>query len=272
MSQDDKDPYAMPGGDPFKKKKDALNPSAHDAIFQKGRAGGGGKKKPAPTPVEDDEDLQPYDPPPPPPPQEPPVRLYHPKWSVDTAHFGEKVTLSLDADLPESLKDRTRVIVTVHALAPHGQREAIQSRDLYIKDGKVQGEFDLFRPAKREGKEAESCPYVFTAKHRDSKEIESPRLPVDEKPRGSDELVLELTSSEELKHGGVAFRLQSKDRSIDSKVESKESDEHAGKLRLKFVKLDPNLEYTLDILNSEGKIVDTIFQETLFGAWAEVAK
>ena len=40
MSQDDKDPYAMLGGGPFKKKKNDLNPSAHDVLFQKGKAGG----------------------------------------------------------------------------------------------------------------------------------------------------------------------------------------------------------------------------------------
>ncbi len=168
MSKDDKDPYAMPGGDPFKKKQDDLNPSAHDDIFQKGKAGGGGKKKPEPVSKEKDDELLPALPPQPP-PAEPPVRLYNPKWSVENAHFEEKVALSFDVDLPESLKDITRVIVTVHALSPNGKREEIKSRDLYIKDGKVQGEFDLFRPAKQDNKEVEIPPYISTASPRSSK-------------------------------------------------------------------------------------------------------
>ncbi len=271
MSKNEKNLFAIPGGDPFKRQKDDLNPSVNDDIFQKCKVGGP-KKKVAPTNVDDDEVFQPYNLPPPPPPKEPAVKLYNPKWSVENANFEEKVSLSFDVDLPESLKDITRVIVTVHALCQYGKREVIKSRDHYIKDGKVHGEFHLSRPAKRGDKEVDSCSYIFTAKHRDSKELESHRLPVKTNPIGNDELELELTSSDELKNGGFAFQLMAKDRSIIWKIESKNGEDKAGKLTLKFVKLNPNLEYSLDMLNSQGKIVETIFSDTPFGKWAEASK
>jgi len=267
-----KDPFAMPGAD--RHKKPDVNPSAHDDIFKKPKGGGGGggpRRKNEPTAEPEPEQI-PYNPPPPP-PKEPPVKLSNPKWSVNSAYFDDKVTLSVDVLLPDSLKEIKRVIISVFALCQNGAKHSIKIRDLYVDaEGKVEGEFELHRPPKQDNKEVESCPYYFTAKHRDSKEIESPRLPVREKPRGNDELVLELTSSDELKTGDFAFQLKSKDGSIVSKIETKNGEEKAGMLTLKYVKLDPKLEYTLEMLDSEGNIVETIFQETLFGKWAEATK
>jgi len=260
----------MPGDD--RHKKSGINPSAHTDIFQKPKAGGGGSPKRKPEPVAESEIEQIPDNPPPPPPKDPLVKVSNPKWFVESAQFEDTVSLSVDVFLPESLKDIKRVIVTVFALSPNGAKSQIKSRDLYVDEGKVQGDFVLHRPPKQDNKEVESCPYVFTAKHRDSKEIESPRLPVKEKPWGNDELVLELNSSEELKTGGFAFQLKSKDGSIVSKIETKVGEEKAGKLTLKFVKLNPQLEYTLEMLNSQGEIEDTIFPVIPFGKWAEEAK
>lgn len=266
-----KDHFAMPGDD--RHKKPDINPSANKDIFQKPKAGGGGGPKRKPEPVAEPDIEQIPNNPPPPPPKEPPVKLSNPKWSVDSAQFEDTVSLSVDVLLPESLKEIKRVIISVFALYPNGEKPSIKIRDLYVNDeGKVQGEFVLHRPPKQDNKEIESCPYVFTAKHRDSKEIESPRLPVKEKPRGNDELVLELASSEKLKTEGLAFHLKSKDGSVNSKIETKNGEEKEGMLTLKFIKLDPNLEYALDMLNAQGKIVESIFPNTPFGKWAEGAK
>lgn len=265
------DPFAISGGDLLKKSSD-MNPATHKDVFAKPKSGGGlGRARRPESVSEPEQDLVPEKVAPPP-PKEPAVKLSNPKWSVDSAHFGDKVTLSAEVFLPESLKEIKRVIVTIFALSPNGAKSQIKCRDLYVEEGKVEGEFVLERPPKQDNKEVESCPYVFTAKHRDSKEIESTRLAVKEKPRGTDELVLEFPSSDELKNGGFAFQLKSKDGSIVSKIESKNGEEKSGKLNLKFVKLDPNLEYTLDMLNSQGKIVETIFPETPFGKWDEAAK
>lgn len=264
-------PFVMPGDD--KNKKAAINPSANTDIFQKSKAGGGGSPKRKPEPVAEPEIEQiPYNPPPPP-PKEPPVKLTNPKWSVDSAHFEDKVTVSVDVFLPPSLKDIKRVVVTVLAVLPNGTKAFIKNKDLYVnEEGKVKHEFVLDRPPKQDNKELESCPYVFTAKHRDSTEIESPRLQVNDKPNGDDELLLEFTSSEALKTGGIAFHLKSKDGSFDSKIETKSGEEKEGTLTLKFIKLDSKLEYALDMLNAQGKIVESIFPYTQFGKWAEGTK
>jgi hypothetical protein len=269
-----KDHFALPGSE-------LLNPSVgksaspHKEIFAKPKGGGGGlgrASKPAPTNNQPEEDLVP-DAPKPEPPAEPLVKLTNPKFLVPDGHFEEKVPFSIDADLPASLKDVKRVIVTAWSIPKNGEKQQAFSKDFYIDDnGKVTGDVELRRPSKYEGKEVESCPYVFTAKHRDSKEIESPRLPVKEKPRGNDELVLELTSSEKLKTEGFAFHLKSKDGSVDSKIETKNGEEKEGVLTLKFTKLDPKLEYSLDMINPQGKILESIFPNTAFGKWAEGAK
>ena len=55
-------------------------------------------------------------------------------------------------------------------------------------------------------------------------------------------------------------------------AEAKTGEEKDGTLTLKFIKLDPKLEYTLDMLNAEGIIIESIFPNTLFGNWVVGAK
>ena len=263
----------MPGDEV--RNKFGPNPTANKDIFQKPKLGGGGgggtpKRKAEPV-AEPEEDLVPEQAVPPK-PQEPAVKLTNPKWAVETAHFGDTVAFSIDVDLPESLKDITRVIVTAFSLPAKKKKEQVKARDFYVKDGKVQGEFELVRPENQDGKEVESCPYYFTAKHRDSKELEGPHLPVQDKPKGNDELILELKSSEELKTGGFVFHLKSKDGTVDQKIETKSGQEKEGTLTLKFTKLDPKLEYALDLLNADGKVAESIFPNTQFGKWTEGSK
>lgn len=260
----------MPGED--KGPKHGLVPKVNEDIFQKPKGGGGVGPRRKPEPAQESEVEQIPSNPPPASPKAPPVKLSNPKWSVETAHFEDKVSLSVDVSLPESLKEIKRVIITIFSISPNGAKSQIKSRDLYVEAGKVQGEFQLERPPKYDNKEVESCPYVFTAKHRDAKEIESTRLPVNEKPRGNDELVLEFASSEKLKTGGFAFHLKSKDGSYNSKIDTKNGEEKAAILIFKFTKLDPKLEYALDMLNAQGKIVESIFPYMLFGKWAERGK
>lgn len=269
MSTDLKNPFAMPGDS--KLKKSDLNSSAPKDIFQQPKGGGIAPRRKPETNQDPEEELLPENTPPPP-PKETPVRLSNPKWSVDSAYFEETVSLSVDVDLPESLKDITRVIVTVFAFIAHEKKQQVKSLDLHVKDGKVQSDFDIPSPEKRENKEIDSCSYLFTAKHRDSKEVESPRLSVKSKSKGNDELVLELPSSDELKKNGHTFQLMSKDGTIVWKVETKNGVEKDGKLTLKFENLDPNLEYSLDELNGKGQIIETLFTNTPFGKWAEDVK
>lgn len=266
-----KDPHSLSGSE-------LLNASigkggtTHKEIFAKPKGGGGGMgraSKPAPTNNQPDEDLVP-DAPKPEPPAEPKVKLTNPKFLVPDAHFEEKVQFTIDAELPASMKDVKRVIVTAWSLLPHGEKQQAFSRDFYIENGKVTGEVELRRPSKYEGKEVESCPYIFTAKHRDSKEVESPKIKVKEKFGGNEEVILELAASDQLKKDGISFELKSKNGAVISKVEAKTGEEKAGNLTLKFEKLDASLNYDLNMLDSHGKIVETIFKDIPFGKWTGI--
>jgi hypothetical protein len=161
--------------------------------------------------------------------------------------------------------------VTIYALAANGKRETIKSKELWAKDGRVQGDFVLYSPSKHVEGSATSYPYIYAAKHRDSKEMESPKIQVKEKPSGNEELVLELPSTKELKNSGYSFQLKSKDGSILSRLETKSAEENAGNIILKFVKLDPKLRYSLELLDSHGKVLDTLFSDAPFGQWDETA-
>lgn len=204
--------------------------------------------------------------------EEPRVRLSNLRWSVDRAHFEETVSIILDIEIPEALKEITRVIVTVFALSKTGKREHIKSKELWAKEGKVQGDFILMPPRSRDEKENRTYPYLFVAKHRDSKEAESPQLPVQEKEGGKEELILEIPNSVEVKKTGNAFRLRSKDGSVNSKVEVNSGEEKDDSMIIKFSKLDAKLHYTLEELDKQGNLVCTIFSEKLFGKWDEVEK
>jgi len=167
------------------------------------------------------------------------------------------------------MKDVKRVIVAAWSIPPHGEKQKAFSKDFYIDDeGKVNGEIELRRPPKYEGKEVESCPYIFTAKHRDSKEVESPKIKVKEKFSGNEEVILEIDASAQLKKSGASFELKSQNGAIISKVEAKNGEEKAGILTLKFEKLDANLSYALILLDSQGEIMETIFTDIPFGKWA----
>ncbi|HKP96592.1 MAG TPA: hypothetical protein VJ385_12610 [Fibrobacteria bacterium] len=142
--------------------------------------GGGGVRRPA-TPAEAAEP----EPPPPPvaeekPKEKPKVVLSNPKWSKDKARFNEKVTLTVEGTLPEELKGITKVDFQAFAVQPDGKKESIAKAEGHLKDGKAGKEITLFLPQFKtpEGKPPDSCRYVFTAKHRDSTEVESPALDV----------------------------------------------------------------------------------------------
>ena len=162
--------------------------------------------------------------------------------------------------------------MTVWSIPPHGEKQQAFSKDFYIDDdGKVTGEVELRRPSKFEGKEVESCPYYFTAKHRDSKEVESPKIKAKERPVVDTDLVLEVANSQTLKDGEYSFELKSNDGTVKIRLESKNVKEKEGKITLTFSKLNPDLLYTLDALNSTGEVFETIFEDVKFGNWGDKA-
>lgn len=60
------------------------------------------------------------------------------------------------------------------ALTPDGKKEAIDKKEIHLKDGKGSGEVTVYFPQYREnGNLLSACDFVFTAKHRESEEVES---------------------------------------------------------------------------------------------------
>lgn len=111
--------------------------------------------------------------------ENPAVTLSNLKWECEMGVFNAAAGLSLEVSLPEELKNQNRISLTLFALPPDGSRERIDSQEAYVKDGKVEARFTCYYPQYREdGKLLEECEFLFQAKHRDSKDMDSPSLEV----------------------------------------------------------------------------------------------
>ena len=144
-----------------------------------GKPKSGGTRKPAPAAPAEEPEAESAAPPPPKPKAEPKVKLTDLEWSADKGFFNEKIKISASADLPPELKDITRIEFKVLALTPDGKREQVAKQDAHLKNGNASAEVTLFIPHyKKDGKSLSECDFIFTAKHRDSKEEESDPLPV----------------------------------------------------------------------------------------------
>ena len=112
------------------------------------------------------------------------VVLSNPRWDREKAFFmQEKIKASVDAAIPKSRGDVSKVVFNLYAILPGGKRsDLIASVSGHPdKSGKATVEFPLFLPKNEERlivKPIESYPYVFTAKHKYSKEITGPELQV----------------------------------------------------------------------------------------------
>jgi hypothetical protein len=178
-------PFKLPGSDllnpgPFSKpdssssSKDKPDPRT---ISNKPQIGGH-RKRAEPVVEEPDQDLvsaEPVEKP----VEKPTIKLHGLKWGAEKGVFNEKIRVAAEADVPAELKNITRVEFKVFALTPDGKRESIDKQDGHLKDGKASANVTLFFPSyRKDGKLLSECKYVFTAKHRDSKEEESPDLPI----------------------------------------------------------------------------------------------
>ncbi|MEO7779451.1 MAG: hypothetical protein ABIY63_18135 [Fibrobacteria bacterium] len=107
------------------------------------------------------------------------VKLSNPKWAKEKGQFNEKMITEVDVDLPDTHKHLTRVSFTLFAASQGtGKLERIDAKDAHVKEGKASVEFTLFYPQQKDGQLVKECPYVCVMKHRDSKELESPKLEV----------------------------------------------------------------------------------------------
>lgn len=108
------------------------------------------------------------------------VRLSNPRWDAEEGVFNSTRKSLVDVALPAGSEHLTRVNFILWALVPDGEPERIDAKEGTIKDGVAEVEFTLWYPQARdeEGNLLATCPYVFAAKHRDSKEEKGPELEV----------------------------------------------------------------------------------------------
>jgi hypothetical protein len=172
-------PLSNQGGNPFKKQGES-----HDDIFSKPKwPTGVGASRPRPK---DSESSQPEDEVQPLLPENsdgkkfvPKVVLANLKWSAGSGEFNEKISVLADAVLPEDAQHLTRIEFKVYAFTPDGKRENIDKQEGHLRDGSATAEFTLYWPQyRKDGNPLSECDFIFTAKHRESKEEESGTLRV----------------------------------------------------------------------------------------------
>jgi hypothetical protein len=172
-------PFSNQGGDPFKKQG-----GSHDDIFSKSKwptGVGSSRSRPKGAESSQPEDgVQPLLP-------EisdekkigPTVVLTNLRWSADSGEFNEKISVLADAVLPEDAQHLTRIEFKVYALTPDGKRENIDKGEGHLHAGSATAEFTLYWPQyRKDGSPLSECDFIFTAKHRESKEEESSTLRV----------------------------------------------------------------------------------------------
>lgn len=109
------------------------------------------------------------------------VEISNAKWSHDQGRFNGKITAKVDVHLPETHKHLTRITFTLLAMEKAGEKSRIDSKEAHARNGSAEAELTLYRPAQRDATGVdEKRHYFFVAKHRDSKEHASEKLPVTE--------------------------------------------------------------------------------------------
>jgi hypothetical protein len=172
-------PFPNQGGDPFQRQG-----GSHDDIFSKPKwPTGVGASRSRPK---DSESSQPEDEVQPLLAENSDEKKFGPKvvltnlrWSDDSGEFNEKIAVLADGALPEDAQHLTRIEFKVYALTPDGKRENIDKREGHLHAGSATAEFTLYWPQYRiDGDPLSECDFIFTAKHRESKEEESGTLRV----------------------------------------------------------------------------------------------
>lgn len=111
------------------------------------------------------------------------VVLSNSKWSVERAFFTQKVKASVDVAIPKSRAGVTKVTFTLFAILPNGKRsrQILTAEGHPDSNGAATVEVLLHYPDSDErviAKPVESYQYLFTAKHKYSKDITGPEIQV----------------------------------------------------------------------------------------------
>jgi hypothetical protein len=180
------------------------------------------------------------------------------------AGFGETVVVSATVSLPKSIAHMTRVVFTLCAPGQDGKPEAQGQAEGHAKDGKVTAKMVL--PQADPKSDAREREFTLRAKHKTGKEAEGGKLKV--KADAPADLEIEIGDAAAAKKEGHGFRLTGEPGKVQKTLFPKDGKEKDGKLLLKFEKLDPTLQYTLEELDSQGKMLGAIFSGKKFGVWS----
>jgi hypothetical protein len=262
-------PMSYPGNDPFL-RKGGMGLSSVNEIFKKPLGSGGGgivRKKPANAEVAAEEPEPIHQEPVKEEKPAPQAKLFNLKWGSETGYFEEKIKISVEAELPESLKGITRVVITLQNAGPGGKNTDIKSYDGYLSNGLAEVEVELPHTKGKDATTEAERTFLCTAKHRDSKVLESAPLKAKVRKSGPGDLALELENGAEFKKRSFVFRLKQADGKVTGTLESKEIKEIEGKATLTFHDLKPEVSYTLELLNDKGGVMEVIFENREFGKW-----
>lgn len=184
------------------------------------------------------------------------------RFAKDLAGFGEVVKVSAQLSLPESLAHLTRVEFLLYAADAEAGSPPLAKAEGHAKDGKAVASFTL--PA-ADGKAKERA-FACAAKHKHSEEAKGNTLKA--KGDAPADLEIEIEDGAEAKQSGHAFRLRGGGGKVAKVLQAKDGIEKAGRLTLRFEKLDPSLTYTLECLDSRGAVLGAIFSDRKFGEWS----
>lgn len=111
--------------------------------------------------------------------EKPAAKLFNPLWGAKEGFFNQKMSVSVEGDLPPESSHITRVMFTVSAILPDGGLDLIENKEAHLVDGKATAEVTLWYPDFRDedGNLIQECEYVFKVKHRDSADLDSAKLP-----------------------------------------------------------------------------------------------
>ncbi|HLP43525.1 MAG TPA: hypothetical protein VK465_18630, partial [Fibrobacteria bacterium] len=151
-----------PFGDPFRPRAG----SSWSEIFQN-KSGGIRPRNPVAAPTEEEPELIPlstdlaakeskHD----------KAILKNPRWVTETVGFNEEADISVEAVLPESQADKTRVLFELFAQTPAGA-EKISKAEGHVSKGKAVARIPVYIPQYRDEKwnTLSEVDYFFTAKH-----------------------------------------------------------------------------------------------------------
>jgi hypothetical protein len=191
---DRNDPFAwpgsIPGAHPFDKGK--RNPKSHEDIFRKSGGGGGAVAKKAredreradqakQDQAENAQDRVMEFPAEAQPAREQPrartVKLINARWDRGQGFFNKTAKAAVDAETLEGEKAKGKVEFTLYAVDPEGKRERIDGYLTNLRGGHAEAEFTLYY-AKNHPRD-QAATYLFTVRHPESQEVESPGLKVE---------------------------------------------------------------------------------------------